>query len=584
MCHSLEARLNAAKNNATLQEKECPAILAEPQLDIDEFFNILSTTLKDIEKNAEETVRAHINKYSNGDFENWLSQGQAFGDDNNCPYCGQALINHELLTAYKTHFNQAYKELKSKVTNLSQYIVNSLSDTIIDKLVTTVEKNQYIADEWTEHVDFQRFELDKEVLLDRFKQIRDLFDQLVKIKQQNPLETIGSDTEKTQAKHHWNQVLLEVRNCNQLINISIAKIKDFKSKLASEDIQQIQKEIKRLTLVKIRQEQVVCDLIQQWNNAKAAKKLHEQKKVAARTELDNLMSQTLQHYQTRINALVRKFGALFEICELNHDYRGTGLPRSNYGLKVKGQDVKLSADNAPSFSTALSEGDKRTLAFAFFIARIEADANLSNKIIVVDDPVCSLDRGRRNQTKRILRDIGRKSAQLIVLGHDSHFLRDLRDDLENSRVNISTQLLKINRITNDYSNFSVFDIDKECASSYYRNHEVLRDFVDGVTVDDLSVVARSIRPLLEGYLHRRFPGHVQRSKLFGQIIGDAKQAQLPNPLFYLQPLAIELYEINDYAGKFHHDTNASADTEYINESELRSYAERALTIIYKGTQ
>jgi hypothetical protein len=83
-------------------------------------------------------------------------------------------------------------------------------------------------------------------------------------------------------------------------------------------------------------------------------------------------------------------------------------------------------------------------------------------------------------------------------------------------------------------------------------------------------------------LHRRFPGHVQRNKLFGQIIGDARAAQPPNPLVYLQPLATELYEINDYAGQFHHDTNAAADTVSINEAELRSYAERALTIIYKG--
>jgi hypothetical protein len=57
---------------------------------------------------------------------------------------------------------------------------------------------------------------------------------------------------------------------------------------------------------------------------------------------------------------------------------------------------------------------------------------------------------------------------------------------------------------------------------------------------------------------------------------------LPNPLVYLKPLAAELYAINDYAGQFHHDTNAADDTTSINESELRSYAERALAVIYRG--
>lgn len=581
--NSLQKRLDAAKNNNYLQKKSCPTPLTNLQLDIEEFFGILATTIEDIEKDAEQTVRSHINQYSNENFEHWLSQGQVFEDEHNCPYCGQTLTNNDLLKAYKTHFNQAYQDLKSKVADLEQVIEQKLSDTIIDNLVSTVERNQSIADDWTEHVKLQRFELDKDKLLDIFRQIRDLFCQLVQTKQQNLLEAIGTDTEKEQAENLWNQAVSEVNTCDQSINISITTIENFKQQLASENIQQIEQKIKRLTIVKVRHEQTVCDLIQQWTNAKAARQSHEQEKEAARKQLDTLMTQTLQQYQTQINTLVRNFGALFEIDELSHDYRGTGLPRSNYGLKVKGKDVKLSADNAPSFSTALSEGDKRTLAFAFFIARIKADTNINSKIIVVDDPVCSLDRNRRNHTKKILRDIGRESAQLIVLGHDPHFLRDLRDDFQSSQVNMTVKLLKITRTTNHCSNFSTFDIDSECASSYYKNHKILQDFVNGGTVDNLYTVAQSIRPLLEGYLHRRFPGHVQRSKLFGQIIGEAKVAQLPNPLVYLQPLTTELYEINDYAGKFHHDTNAATDIACINESELRSYAERALTVIHKGS-
>lgn len=579
---SLQIRLDAAKSNAVLQRKACPELIPEPSLNLEVFFGILSTTLEDVEKDAEETVRSHISKYYNGGLENWLSQGQAFNHENGCPYCGQALESDNLIKAYKTHFNQAYKDLKSKVSSLAQSIEKRLSDEIIDKLISTVEKNQSLADEWAEHVEFQRFELEKTVLSDNFKQIRILFDKLAQAKQQNPLDTVGCDTEKAQSKLLWEKVLLAVRNCNDSIQAFIDRVIEFKRKMAGENIQEIQKEIESLKLIKVRQESAVCDLIQQWNDARDTKKLHERQKVSARRDLDDLMTRTLQQYQSEINTLTKKFGALFEIDQLSHDYRGTGLPRSNYGLKVKGRDVKLSADAAPSFSTALSEGDKRTLAFAFFIARIEADANLSSKIIVVDDPLCSLDQSRRSQTKRILREIGRKSAQLIVLGHDAHFLRDLRDDLQESRVNIPTQLFKISRVANDYSDFSTFDIDKECASGYYRNHKILQDFVNGETFDDLYVVARSIRPLLEGYLHRRFPGHVQRNKLFGQIIGDARAAQPPNPLVYLQPLATELYEINDYAGQFHHDTNAAADTVSINEAELRSYAERALTIIYKG--
>jgi wobble nucleotide-excising tRNase len=576
--NSLNVKLSAAKDNEILQKKACPKILNNLQLDVDKIFEILATTLDDIEKDAEETVRLHISNHSNQNFENWLSQGQLFENKESCPYCSQDITENVLIKAYKTHFNQAYKNLQVTIQNLLQDIETKLSDTIVNDLFSALEKNQLIVDQWSDHVSSQQFELDKDKLSAIFKQIRNLLYDLAQAKRNNPLEKIGSDTEKDTIKELWIQAILIVDTCNNLINISILDIADFKSKLSNINIQQIETEIKNLELVKVRHTQNVCDLIQQWRDAKQAKNLAEKEKTNARNQLDELMTQTLAQYQTTINELVRNFGVRFEIVELKHDYRGSGTPRSSYGLKVKGQDVSLSTETAPSFSTALSEGDKRTLAFAFFIARIKVDANISQKIIVVDDPVCSLDRNRRNCTKRILRDICISSSQLIVLGHDQYFLRDLRDDLQQGTGNISLQLLKIVRAANDCSNFSSFDIDNECSTGYYKNHKIIQDFISNGASDDLLTVARSIRPLLEGYLHRRFPGHIQRTKLFGQIIGEAKAAQLPNPLAHLQPLATELYQINDYAGQFHHD----ADPVVIDESELLSYARRALNIIHKG--
>jgi len=582
----LQARLTDANNNEALQEKQCPERLIEPSLPIDKFFAVLSKTLMDVEATAEETVRSHINKYSNQGFEAWLSQGQSFSDHDNCPYCGQTVSSTNLLAAYKAHFNEAYKDLKLTVANLVQRIETRLSDLVVHELGNTVEKNQLISNEWIKYTSQQKFELDSNTLLKIFGQLHNLFYKLALTKQNNPLESVGSDEDKSLSTDLWNQVLIEIRKCNQSISVSMDEIASFKikNKLSSENIQQLQQELDQLQLFRTRQEASVSNLIQQWKDAKSAKENHEQLKATARLALDELMTETLEQYQDKINLLMKKFGVLFEIDGLRHDYVGTGLPRSNYGLKVKGHNVKLSSDSQPSFATALSEGDKRTLAFAFFIARVEADANLSKKIIVVDDPVCSLDRNRRNHTKRILRDIGMKSAQLIVLGHDPHFLRDLRDDLKDENVNIPTQLLKITRVLSDYSNFSSsFNVDLDCASDYYRDYTLIHDFIDGKEIQDIRTVARAIRPLLEGYLHRRFPRHIERRKLFGKIIEAVKKAALPNPLFYLQPLAAEFYEVNEYAGKFHHNTNSAADSEYIDESQLHTYAKRALNIVHKGT-
>jgi hypothetical protein len=96
---------------------------------------------------------------------------------------------------------------------------------------------------------------------------------------------------------------------------------------------------------------------------------------------------------------------------------------------------------------------------------------------------------------------------------------------------------------------------------------------------DVREVAKSIRPMLEGYLHRRFPGKINKEVLFGQMVQEIQRAQLPNPLIHAQGLVNELNEINSYAGLFHHDTNTVSN---VVETELRIFIERALSLVHKG--
>jgi wobble nucleotide-excising tRNase len=578
----LETLLNTARDNVNIQKKSYPEILIKPQLDLDSFFEILSKTLEDIEKNAEYIVNQHITNHSTPGFGEWLGQGQLSLDNSNCPYCGQDITSNQLVTAYKTYFNQAYKDMKSDFIKLIENIKIAFGDSNANKIFAGAGKNDYLYKDWQNYISLEEIGLDENLLSNSFKNIHDTLDGLFRVKQQNLFEATNNDTEREQAELLRDKIFLEIERYNNLVHNSIDKIKAFKENLASESIQKIQSDIEMLKLIKKRQEPNTCALIDSWSTAKAAKQEHENRKKAFRNELDQLMNQTLEQYQEKINEIVGKFGALFRIDKLVHDYKGTGTARSNYGLKVKGESVELSADDAPSFSNALSEGDKRTLAFAFFVARIEADANIGNKIVVVDDPVCSLDRSRRNHTKTILLDISTRSAQLIVLGHDAYFLRDLRDDLHKYHK-LPIHLAKLIRSRNDNTDFDQLDLEKECASKYYSSYKTLESFTKGNTTNDLYSVGRSIRPLLEGYLHRRFPGHIKKSTLVGKIVGEVNAAVLPNPLAYLQSLTSEITQVNDYAGKFHHDASSSDSQDSIDESELLSYARRALTIIHKGT-
>ena len=134
----------------------------------------------------------------------------------------------------------------------------------------------------------------------------------------------------------------------------------------------------------------VTTAVGEYQAAETERKRLDGEKTKARQQLDALMQATLQQYQTSINKLIADFGAEFSIEQLKPTYAG-GEPRSEYGLKMRSKSVKLGSradiTTGCGFATTLSEADKRTLAFAFFVARLKADPNLAGKLVVLDDPV-----------------------------------------------------------------------------------------------------------------------------------------------------------------------------------------------------
>jgi len=106
--------------------------------------------------------------------------------------------------------------------------------------------------------------------------------------------------------------------------------------------------------------------------------------------------------------------------------------------------------------------------------------------------------------------------------------------------------------------------------------------VDGNSKVNPRDVVKAIRPLLEGYYHRRFPRRIPRKLIFGQIISLAVDAQTGDPLAYLKPLLKEMGEVNGYAGQFHHDTNSGYENVPVVDAELLCFAKQALTLIYQN--
>ena len=126
--------------------------------------------------------------------------------------------------------------------------------------------------------------------------------------------------------------------------------------------------------------------------------------------------------QTRIDELER---AVLEhrrpAEELTEELR-TYLGRDELRFEVKGNGYTLTRHGLPVSN--LSEGERTAIAFLYFLKSLEDKTfDVSKGIVVIDDPVSSLDANALFSAFSYLKERTKRCGQLILLTHDFAFFR-----------------------------------------------------------------------------------------------------------------------------------------------------------------
>ncbi|WP_082177634.1 AAA family ATPase [Arthrobacter sp. RIT-PI-e] len=574
----LDKRRTDAMRSKAILEQPLPNRLLIPDLRINELFHVLRQTLDDVHAQAEEIVSQHMSGLKDQNSSTWLSQGQQYDNGATCPYCGQITKNISLIRMYQTHFNETYKELHERVRAAAVFIETVISENTLHELF---QQRDLVANRlaaWRPYVQVGELSGDQDDLArSSISNLHSLMQVLFLDKGLVIAEESGTTGDKDEACRLEAQLGQIITDQNDLIDTYRAQIERYMESLQAENVAQLEKKISEIKLAVTRNSQSVVDLFEELDKAEASLKDAEKEKEDARVELKHTMSSTLRRYKIDINKHLTNLGAAFEIDEIGTNFYGQSA-RSDYGLKLRGKPVRLAGGN-PSFDTALSEGDKRTLAFAFFVASTLSDPDISNRIIVIDDPVSSLDRSRREYTSEVLLDMAVKCSQLIVLAHDAVFLKSCRSAFIRKPHEKNVFAFQISRVVDNYSGFDSLDLDKECETPYFTNYRKVDEFVSGKG-GSMQEAAIAIRPLLEGYLHRRFPGKVPADLMLGQVLAEIGVAEDPSPLVHASELVSELQRINGFAGRFHHDTNPNFTFENVDSGSVVAYGKRALDVIH----
>jgi len=582
-----EARavVEGLKKASDIQEKDDLERPTLPEIPLDEIKAVLATTLDDISESAESKVSEHISHCMDEGGEEWVETGLAYLQDDECPFCGQDLQGVDLIEAYRDYFSEEYANLKSSVADVLQQVkTDVLPQGGWRSVDSAVDKNQSRHEFWEQHIDASHqvpSELSEQVE-EVWNALRGALVDLLEKKKSAPLDSIQIVQNTKEALDAYDSFRDRMDDYRGIVSDVNEKIEAFKSELRSGSVAEAKADLAHLEDCQTRHGDVGRDLCERLQLNRSRKETIEEAKDEAKEQLGKYQRRILSSCQEGINEFLRKAGADFRIRDANVGYQG-GTANARFSIEINQEKIGLgnavTKVGEQSFRNLLSDGDKNTLAFAFFYARIKEASDLDDRIIVVDDPISSLDEHRRGATRNAILDLADRCKQIVVLSHSPGFLSNLWEESDADGELDLFRIQKTGEKTSKLTEWEEDELRRKVQDPYFHHFERLVAYQSKRQGDPVDV-AHSIRHVLEGNLRRRFPDRYKREDgSIGAFIGMVKDAADDDPLSDLQGTDYfeELQEIA--SSEYCHDPHHSDDPflpEQINENQLATCAKRTL--------
>ena len=349
-----------------------------------------------------------------------------------------------------------------------------------------------------------------------------------------------------------------------------------KERSQSAGVATLTSDLDRLKACRSRYHPAIAHRCDDYAAEKAAKQQTEAKRAAARNDLDNYRQNIFPTYQDAINNYLGRFNAGFRLNNVGSVNNRGGSP-ATYSVVINNVNVPLTAEGGPSFRTTLSAGDRNTLALAFFFASLDQDQALADKIVIIDDPMTSLDEHRSLVTVQEIRSLRDRVSQIIVLSHSKPFLISMwKAAPANDRTSIRISRAAVGSV------FEAWDINHDSITEHDRRYGRVAAYVAQADPAQERIVAADLRPMLEGLLRVAYPGSCPPGTMLGQFIQRCQQRVGTADEILRQVDITELDALRQYANRLHHETNPAYETEHVNPAELTNFADRTLCFMRRA--
>ncbi len=328
--------------------------------------------------------------------------------DNACPFCTQKITNN-IIQAYTSYFNKSIEQFNQDSLEISGTLKNILNQWNIKEILQSFERFEPFMEDFLK---------EKKSLENALEQIKDSLEELQK-------EVDKKEGVKNEGK--FQEIDKELLEIQENIQKHVGKTRNIlnQKKEQKKKLEKLKTELKEARIKKVKYDSY------DWQKSKreAERKLSVLNRGHERLnrlleKIDNKLKKLYEQKHPDIEAINSYLKALnLTKYSLHEDYR-----------IVLNSDV---LENSEA-KMILSDGEKTTLAFAYFLARLKLfykKKNLKDLVVIIDDPISSLDEQRIYNTSDIVAKINQElagealkdedKAQVFVLTHNHTFMARL---------------------------------------------------------------------------------------------------------------------------------------------------------------
>ena len=478
----------------TLKQEEKPVMaeLAVPMVNNEDVFSAFERLLiagKSLcERTVESVVIERLKDKQN--ISEWVEKGLSLHKHYKsivCEFCGQPL-SEKRINELVSYFNEADQKLKMEIDALLTSLQNVY--THIESIKPVEKANLY-----TElQSKYQSAVNDLELAIIRLLEMVFTIDESLKNKKLKATESVSLMIDLNVASIRQNLVKV-----NESILAHSTKTKNFQA-----EKKEAQEKLEKHYLSEIYDEVIkIENTIEECKNE--IKKFED-------GDADNPTDLGIKSLKNRISENRSKISSSHKGCDKINDRLKTFLGSNEIVFEVAEEGGYLIKRNS-NIAKNLSEGEKTAIALTHFIIRLQEETfNLKEGIIVVDDPISSLDSNSLFQAFSFIKNAVKDAHQVYILTHNFDFLRLLLNWINHSKQPHSYFMIKNKYSTIDGREVYIAKLDKTLVdheSEYHYLMKTLFEFVaqgeNAVDIASVYHIPNIVRKALDTFLMFRVP-------------------------------------------------------------------------------